>query len=332
MSWGDFLKSKVPCLAVNFAAGAFGTWLGSLARPSAGHPVNVITGSKVLDGTDDTDFVLPGPLPIVWQRFYSGLDDRADSLFGTGWSVPISVELRLAREHGEVISITYWDEQGRDIVFPAVQPGESHFSMPEGIYLICTEGGHFVVETVDGVYRDFGRARTDAEREALKLWRFEDRNGNWIEVEREAQDEIVRPVRLHDSAGRLLTLSYDKLHPQRIAAIELTRGIDGEQPDTLVRYAYNHAGELVAVTDRSGHVGRRFAYEHGLMVQHTLRGGLQCFYAWQGVGRDARVVRHWTNDGEAYTFISTPMAIRLRGLIRGGWRHAEEAQSRRTGN
>lgn len=99
-----------------------------------------------------------------------------------------------------------------------------------------------------------------------------------------------------------------------------------------MRYAYNHAGELVAVTDRSGHVGRRFAYEHGLMAQHTLRGGLLCFYAWQGVGRDARVVRHWTNDGEAYTFISTPMAIRLRGLIRGGWRHAEEAQSRRTGN
>ncbi|MCQ4437971.1 hypothetical protein NO135_23495, partial [Clostridioides difficile] len=70
--------------------------------------------------------------------------------------MPISVELRLAREHGEVASITYWDEQGRDIVFPAVPPGESHFSGPEGIYLICTEGGHYVVETVDGVYRDFG--------------------------------------------------------------------------------------------------------------------------------------------------------------------------------
>ena len=132
-----------------------------------------------------------------------------------------------------------------------------------------------MVETVDGVYRDFGRARTDADGEALKLWRLEDRNGNWIEVEREAHDEVVRPVRLHDSAGRLLTLSYDKLHPQRIGAIELTRGVDGEQPDTLVRYAYGNAGELVAVTDRSGHIGRRFAYEHGLMVQHTLPGGLR---------------------------------------------------------
>ncbi|NTY35915.1 RHS repeat-associated core domain-containing protein [Burkholderia diffusa] len=302
MSWGQFLKGKLPCLAINFAAGAFGTWLGSLARPSAGHPVNVITGGKFLDGTDDTDFTLPGPLPIVWRRFYSSHDDRADSLFGPGWSVPISVELRIGREHGEVTSITYWDEQGRDIVFPAVPPGESHFSVPEGIYLICTAGGHYVVETVDGMYRDFGRARTDADSETLKLWRLEDRNGNWIEVEQEAAGEVVRPARLHDSAGRMLTLAYDKSHPRRIAAIELTRGVDGEQPDTLVRYAYNDAGELVAVTDRSGHTGRRFAYEHGLMVQHTLRGGLQCFYAWQGVGRDARVVRHWTDDGEAYTF------------------------------
>ena len=302
MSWGQFLKSKVPCLAINFAAGAFGTWLGSLARPSAGHPVNVITGGKILDGTDDTDFALPGPLPIVWRRFYSSHDDRADSLFGPGWSVPISVELRLAREHGEVTSITYWDEQGRDIVFPAVAPGESHFSVPEGIYLICTEGGHYVVETVDGVYRDFGRARRDADSETLKLWRLEDRNGNWIEVEQETADEVVRPVRLRDSAGRVLTLGYEVPHPRRIATIELTRGVDGEQPDTLVRYAYNAAGELVAVTDRSGHTGRRFAYERGLMVQHTLRGGLTCFYAWQGVGRDARVVRHWTDDGEAYTF------------------------------
>ncbi|MCA8054017.1 RHS repeat-associated core domain-containing protein [Burkholderia cepacia] len=302
MSWGQFLKGKLPCLAINFAAGAFGTWLGSLARPSAGHPVNVITGGKILDGTDDTDFALPGPLPIVWRRFYSSHDDRADSLFGAGWSVPISVELRFAREYGEVTSITYWDEQGRDIVFPAVPPGESHFSVPEGIYLICTAGGHYVVEAVDGLYRDFGRARSDADSETLKLWRLEDRNGNWIEVEQEAADEVVRPARLHDSAGRMLTLAYDKSQPRRIATIELTRGVDGEQPDTLVRYAYNDAGELVAVTDRSGHIARRFAYERGLMVQHTLRGGLQCFYAWQGVGRDARVVRHWTDDGEAYTF------------------------------
>lgn len=48
----------------------------------------------------------------------------------------------------------------------------------------------------------------------------------------------------------------------------------------MVRRVYNDDGELVAVTDRSGYVARRFTYELGLMAQHTLRGGLQCVYAW----------------------------------------------------
>ncbi|MBN3787292.1 type IV secretion protein Rhs [Burkholderia sp. Ac-20353] len=302
MNWSS-LKSALPCLAMNFAASAFGTYLGSLMRPSAGHPVNVITGGKILDGADDTDFELSSPLPIVWQRFYSSHDDRTDNLFGRGWSVPFSVELRLARDNGEIASITYWDEQGRDIVFPAVMPGESHFSVPEGIYLICTTGGHYVIETVDGLYRDFGLAASpDAATEKLALWRLEDRNGNWIEVERETAGDVTRPARLHDSAGRMLTLRYAAALPQRIAAIDLTHGVDGELPETLVRYGYTPAGELASVTDRSGHTRRHFAYENGLMTEHTLPGGLRCFYAWQGTGRNARVVRHWTDDGEAYTF------------------------------
>ena len=107
---------------------------------------------------------------------------------------------------------------------------------------------------------------------------------------------------MHDSTGRVLALSYTPAHPQSVEAIALTRGVDGEQPETLVRYAYTDAGELASVTDRSGYTGRRFAYDSGLMISHRLPGGLQCFYAWQGTERDARVVRHWTDDGEAYTF------------------------------
>ncbi|MGF6642282.1 RHS repeat-associated protein [Paraburkholderia sp. GAS82] len=306
MNWDDFLKSKLPCLALNMGAALVGTALGHLMRTSAGHPVNVITGGKILDGTHDTDFVLPGALPIVWRRFYSSHDDRTDGLFGLGWSVPVSVELKLGRdETGRIESITYWDEQGRDMVFPAVPPGESHFSVPEGIYLICTAGGHYVVETVDGLYRDFGRADTTS-GDSLKLWRLEDRNGNWIEVQREAVEHISRPARVLDSAGRTLRLTYAQAHPQRLASIDLSHGVEGEPPETLVRYTYSDAGELETVTDRSGQIVRRFAYDNGLMVRQTLPGGLQSFYAWQGTGRDARVVRHWTDDGEEYVFDAEP--------------------------
>lgn len=48
----------------------------------------------------------------------------------------------------------------------------------------------------------------------------------------------------------------------------------------MVRCVYNDDGELIAVTDRGRYAARRFTYERGLMAQHTLRGGLQCVYAW----------------------------------------------------
>ncbi|CAN7618777.1 DUF6531 domain-containing protein [Trinickia sp. LjRoot230] len=270
-----------------------------------GHPVNLITGGKILDGEHDTDFVLPGLLPIVWRRFYSSHDDRADSVFGPGWSVPISVELKLVRDAaGAIESIAYWDEQGREIVFPPVPAGQSHLSVAEGVYLICTVGGHYLVETVDGVYRDFGPARNgDAARETLKLRRLEDRNGNWIDVQWQAAgDDVVRPTRLLDGSGRVLRFGYTEALPARIASITLVRGVEGEPEETLVSYGYTDAGELQSVTDRAGHTTRRFAYEQGLMTAHTLPGGLQCGYAWQGTGKDARVIRHWTDDGEAYVF------------------------------
>ncbi|WP_133648435.1 RHS repeat-associated core domain-containing protein [Paraburkholderia flava] len=301
MSWSS-LKSALPCLAMNLGAGLIGGWIGSKFRTMMGHPVNVITGGKILDGEHDTDFVLPGALPIVWRRFYSSHDDRADSLFGPGWSVPISVELKLVRDaDGNLESIAYHDEQGRETVFPAVLAGTSHFSVPEATYLICTSGGHYVVETTDGFYRDFGPAHT-AFDETLKLRRFEDRNGNWIEVDYEAADGAMRPARLQDSCGRTLRFVHVDGMSQRIAAIELVRGVEGEPAETLVSYAYTDAGELASVTDRTGQTTRRFAYEHGLMTSHVLPGGLQCFYAWQGTGKEARVVRHWTDDGESYVF------------------------------
>ena len=36
------------------------------------------------------------------------------------------------------------------------------------------------------------------------------------------------------------------------------------------------------------------------MTLHADAAGLECRYEWQGQGRWARVVRHWTKDGESY--------------------------------
>ncbi|WP_258187569.1 RHS repeat-associated core domain-containing protein [Trinickia symbiotica] len=297
------LMGNLPCLAMSFGASFVGGMIGHGIRTLVGHPVNAITGGKILDGEHDTDFVLPGPLPITWRRFYSSHDVRADSWFGQGWSVPFSVELVVERNAaGEVESLTYYDEQGRDIVFPPVPAGESHFSVPEGTYLICTAGGHYIVETVDGLYRDFGPATGQTPVQRLKLQRLEDRNGNWIALQYEATGGAHRPSKMTDSCGRVLRFYYDPGFAQCITAVRLARGVEGEPEEVLVRYEYSGQGQLATVIDRTGTVRRRFSYENRLMTSQVLPGGLQCFYAWQGEGATARVVRHWTDDGESYTF------------------------------
>ncbi|RKP46385.1 RHS repeat-associated core domain-containing protein [Trinickia fusca] len=332
------LKGALPCLMVNIGASFLGGMIGHEIRTLLGHPVNVITGGKILDGEVDTDFELPGPLPIVWRRFYSSHDGRTDGLFGQGWSVPYSVELRIARNAAGVIeSLTYTDEQGREIVFPPVAAGHSHYSVPEGMYLICTDGGHYIVETVDGLYRDFGTARAGAgephdgelhdgeSRETLKLLRLEDRNSNWLALHYEAIEGAQRLARLTDSCGRVLRLDYADGLAQRVAAVRLARGVEGEPEEVLIRYDYTEQGQLANVTDRTGHLVRHFTYENGLMTGQTLPGGLKCFYAWQGEGATARVVRHWTDDGESYVFEanveerSTVVTDQLGRMTRWEW-------------
>ncbi len=289
------LKSALPCLLMNMGASMAGTWVGSKLRNFIGNPVNVVTGGKVL--REISDFTLPGALPLEWTRFYSSHDRRDTGLFGIGWSVPYEVELTLERDDGdELTAIVYCDAQGRTMRFPAVLPGESHYSSAEGYYLICTEAGQYVVESGDGLYRDFG-IPAPGFAGTLRLQRLEDRNGNWHALRYD--DGLLR--QLNDGCGRAVELVYDTRHPRRIAALRLVIGALEEPAETLVEYRYSAHGELTEVIDRTGQATRRFAYRHSLMCEHGTPGGLHCFYDWEGAGATARVVRHWTDDGEAYT-------------------------------
>lgn len=291
------LKSALPCLAINFAPSIAGSMVGHLIKTSMGNPVNVITGGKYLH--EEPDFVLPGPLQIEWTRFYSSHDRRNDGLLGMGWSFSFEVQLTVERdERGSLSALHYCDDQGRSMTFPAVQPGESHYSTAEGYYLICTRLGQYLVESNDGIYRDFGVPNAMF-CGVLKLQRLEDRNGNWQAFRHDTAD-VLREI--NDSCGRRLNIVYDTHHPQRIAEVILSRGTHDEPLESLVRYRYTPFGELAEVIDRRVQTRRQFAYRDGLMAEHRVPGGLRCQYEWSGEGKDARVIKHWTDDGEAYSF------------------------------
>jgi len=291
------LKSALPCLLLNFGASFAGSMAGGLIRTTIGNPVNVITGGKVL--SDPPDFSLAGPLALSWERFYSSHDCREDGLLGRGWSVPFEVALDVVRDGaGALTAVGFTDAQGRTMTFPAVLPGESHYSTAEGYYLICTELGQYLIESIDGLYFDFG-VPDPGFCGTLKLQRIEDRNGNWNALRYDATGKLRQ---LNDSCGRTLELHYSSAHPLRVERIDLVQGIDGEPAETLVYYRYDPQGQLAEVAGLDRQVTRWFAYQQGLMTEHRRAGGLRCHYAWSGSGADARVTRHWTDDGEAYDF------------------------------
>jgi RHS repeat-associated protein len=83
---------------------------------AVGSPVNPSLGAKVLG--NETDFMLPGPMPLAWSRSYSsfispdGGEDASVGLLGPGWHLPTA--LRLAVDFS---SVKLFDSKGRVITF-----------------------------------------------------------------------------------------------------------------------------------------------------------------------------------------------------------------------
>jgi len=316
MGRGNFL-GKLGCLAMGAVAGMAGDALGRGFRALIGYPVHPATGGKVLDGSEDTDFVLPGPLPIAWRRFYSNHDHRHGTVHGTGWSVPYEIELHVERPAAGAppSRITFVNPQGRHIDLPDVAPGTAIFNVGEGFTLGCTAGGHYEVAEPDQVAYQFGPAPREAGTHVLRLLRIRDRFGHWVGMRYDAERRLSG---IADHLGRLLRLDYPA-ESRRVAAIHLVQAAPGEQLGLLAAYGYDHGGQLARVQDRTRADVRRFAYADGLMVRQEDAAGFACHYAWESQAdasgpprqdgargpageplRDRRVLRHWTDDGESY--------------------------------
>ncbi|MDH0746740.1 DUF6531 domain-containing protein [Pseudomonas sp. GD03842] len=293
--------SNLPCLLVGAASGAaVSAAAGALARAvtASPNPVHAATGAKVLGGSEELDFVLPGVLPIEWQRFYSSRDARRDGLFGAGWSVAfeVSVEVEALTEGGE--GLIYIDEQARRIDMGTLALGRAVFSAGEGLAVKRHTDGRVLIESEDGIYRLFEPNLVEPSR--LRLSQLGDRNDNRIHLVYDAEGRLVR---LHDTLDVVrLTLVYSRQWPGRVERVE--RSFDDDSSEVLASYAYSDQGDLCEVRDALDNVQRRFSYDvHRRMVEHRLPTGLRCFYEWALVDeREWRVVHHWTDEGDEYRF------------------------------
>ena len=317
------LPGKLGCLGM----AVVGNYIGDAAAKGiqwvVGRPVIPMTGGKILDGSGDTDFFLPGPMGIEWARFYSSHDHRSDTIHGKGWSLPYDMELHVVPPSPDTPgSLTFVSRQGRRVNLPWVEPGNAFFNTAEGYIVNCTPGGAYEVVDLDHIRYQFGPVHSGAGTvgtgaQKLRTQRIQDRFNHWIRLRRDA---LQRLVRITDHLGRIIDL---KLHEAtgRVTHIELVQGAPGERPGLLASYEYDAHGQLARVIDRAGRVTRRFSYSDGLMIWQVDAAGLEANYAWESTeqaggplieglaatslwmtatGRDRRVVRHWTSDGETY--------------------------------
>jgi YD repeat-containing protein len=299
-SKGKFL-SNLPCMLLG-GVNAFvvSSAMGALTNAIAGspNPVHAATGAKVLGGDEELDFVLPGILPIEWQRFYSSRDERRDGLFGAGWSVAFEVSVRIQAHPQGGERLIYIDEQARSIDMGAIPLGGAVFSAGEGLAVKRHGNGQLLIESEDGVYRLFEPTLTDAS--LLRLTQLGDRNDNRLCLDYDAGGRLVQ---LRDTFNAsCVSMAYSAQWPGRVERIE--RLFSDQTREVLASYAYDAVGDLAEVRDGRGALRRRFAYDSGRrMVEHQLPTGLRCFYEWALIdGREWRVVRHWTDEGDAYRF------------------------------
>ncbi|SSA18220.1 putative Rhs-family protein [Shigella flexneri] len=251
------------------------------------NPVDVTTGQKIL--LPETDFTLPGRLPVTCSRFYAS-HLETEGLLGRGWRLNWEINLREDETY-----ITFIGVQGRELSYPKEMliPGHQIFDPEEQLYLSRLHDGCYVLHYTDCSYYVFDEFDDHG---VAPLLFMETPYRQRIAFGR----ENGRLVRVASSSGHHLLLHRTMTQAgERLSHIELLKG---GRPGNLVEYRYDDNGQLTGVVNRAGVTVRQFAYENGLMTEHRNATGFTCTYHWEEIEGFPRVVEHTTSDGEDYRF------------------------------
>ncbi|EJQ3511442.1 RHS repeat protein [Shigella sonnei] len=251
------------------------------------NPVDVTTGQKIL--LPETDFTLPGRLPVTCSRFYAS-HLETEGLLGRGWRLNWEINLREDETY-----ITFIGVQGRELSYPKEMliPGHQIFDPEEQLYLSRLHDGCYVLHYTDRSYYVFDEFDDHG---VAPLLFMETPYRQRIAFGR----ENGRLVRVASSSGHHLLLHRTMTQAgERLSHIELLKG---GRPGNLVEYRYDDNGQLTGVVNRAGVTVRQFAYENGLMTEHRNATGFTCTYHWEEIEGFPRVVEHTTSDGEDYRF------------------------------
>ncbi|WP_460106812.1 putative T7SS-secreted protein [Streptomyces sp. YKOK-J1] len=199
-------------------------------------PINLATGKMYLPQTDVT---LPGVLPLVLERrVESGY--HLGRWFGPSWSSTLDQRLEIDAE-----GVVFVTEDGLLLAYPHPAPG---------LPTLPSHGPRRPLDRVEGGYTvtDPRTRRTwhfaDRGEDLAVLEQIDDRNGNWITFEYDAEGT---PLGVVSSSGQGVRITTES---GRVTALHLAT--TGEE---LKRYGYTD-GDLTEVVNSSG-LPLRFTYD-----------------------------------------------------------------------
>ncbi|MGW7135597.1 putative T7SS-secreted protein [Streptomyces xanthophaeus] len=231
-----------------------------------GDPVDMATGRMLLP---QTDIVLPGSLPLVFQRTFDS-SHRSGRCFGPAWSSTVDQRLEIDSE-GVVFSC----DEGSLLAYPHPAPG---------VPVMPTHGRRWPLDRVQDGYTltDPGTGKlwhfVDHSDEVALLTQIDDRNGRWIRFE---HDEAGAPTSILHHGGYHLKLTTSE---GRVTALHLAgAGADGSDQEIL-RYGYTD-GHLTEVTNSSGRPLRFDCDEHGRITSWTDTNGSHYDYVYDDQDR-----------------------------------------------
>ncbi len=253
-----------------------------------GHPVDVATG-KVF--TDEVDLELPGPLPLKFERVWTSTSTYEGPL-GHGWHHNYDMALWTDEEDGVAV-VRLQDGRYAEFALPAEE--EPSYNRQEKLWLRRTADGYRLDEELGNRQYVFEKGRTNSRRgpapDQYRLERVQDRNGNTIQLRYDRRGHLETII---DSAGRRLTITTDRAG--RITEIIGPHPDDSDRRVLLLRYRYNHKGDLVEVRDALGEP-IQYEYDNHLLVKETDRAGVSFYFQYDGTDENARCIKTWGTGG-----------------------------------
>lgn len=225
-------------------------------------PVDLGSG-QVVDAA--VDLALPGAIPLEWRRQYSSANAAAWTSLGRGgWT--LNLEQWVVRYPG---TVALRDEEGRDIHFPPIAPGQSAFIRAERLVLTALGNNVFEVFSLDTrLTRSFAPLGPES---PSVLRSIRDAFDNTIALEYTGGN-LTRVV---DTAGRELRVKRG--HLDLVARVEVWVAGKMEQS---VSYGYDARGGLESVLDALGGTQRHAYDDQHRLARKTIKNGVSFHYEY----------------------------------------------------